>query len=260
MLELKYRVTVVLALALLLSACGGSTDTTTTTVAAGLEGELLVSAAASLTEAFGELETVFEAENPGVDVLLNLGPSSGLREQILEGAPADVFASANTSNMDQVVEADAAAGEPEIFVSNLLQIAVPAGNPGGVGGLEDFANEELLVGLCAEDVPCGDFGRTALENAGVTPAIDTNEPDVRALLTKIEAGELDAGITYVTDVLSTNGAVEGIDIPEEFNVVANYPIAVLTEAPNPEAAAAFVALVLSDEGQAILSSYGFSTP
>lgn len=257
---LKHRLMVVLGCALLLSACGGSASETTTTVTTGREGELLVSAAASLTEAFGELEAVFEADNPGVDVLLNLGPSSGLREQILEGAPADVFASANTSNMDQVVEADAAAGEPEIFVANRLQIAVPAGNPGGVGGLEDFANDELLIGLCAEDVPCGDFGRTALENAGVTAAIDTNEPDVRALLTKIEAGELDAGITYVTDVLSTDGAVEGIDIPEEFNVVANYPIAVLTAAPNPDAAAAFVALVLSDEGQAILRSYGFSTP
>ena len=127
-------------------------------------------------------------------------------------------------------------------------------------GLEDFAREELLIGLCAEDAPCGDFGRQALENAGVTPSIDTNEPDVRALLTKIEAGELDAGITYVTDVLSTSGTVEGVDIPAEVNIVAEYPIAALAGAPNPDAAAAWVEFVLSEEGQAILTSYGFTSP
>jgi molybdate transport system substrate-binding protein len=228
---------------------------------ATVEGELLVSAAASLTDAFAEVEVAFEEANPGVDVLLNLGPSSGLREAILEGAPADVFAAANTSNMDQVAEAGEVNGEPEIFVTNMLQIVVPAGNPGDVAGLEDFAREELLIGLCAEDVPCGDFGRQALENAGVIPSLDTNEPDVRALLTKIENDELDAGIVYVTDVLSSPpGEVEGIDIPAEVNVVAEYPIAALASAPNPEAAAAWVEFVLSDEGQAILTSYGFTSP
>jgi molybdate transport system substrate-binding protein len=225
----------------------------------GLEGDLLVSAAASLTDAFAEVETAFEAANPGVDVVLNLGSSSSLREQILEGAPADVFASANTSNMDQVVEADAAS-DPHIFATNLLQIAVPDGNEAGVTGLDDFANEDLLIGLCAEDVPCGDFARQALEKAGVNPSIDTNEPDVRALLTKIEAGELDAGIVYVTDVLSTAGSVEGIDISQEDNVVASYPIAALTAAPNPDAAAAFVEFILSAQGQAILQDFGFTAP
>jgi molybdate transport system substrate-binding protein len=225
-----------------------------------VEGELLVSAAASLTDAFAEMESAFEDANPDVDVLLNLGSSSALREQILEGAPADVFASANTSNMDQVVEAGEVEGDAEIFVTNSLQIAVPAGNPAEVTGLEDFAREDLLIGLCAEDVPCGDFGRQALENAGVIPSIDTNEPDVRALLTKIEGDELDAGITYVTDVLSASGTVEGVDIPAEVNVVAEYPIATLTGAPNPDTAAAWVEFVLSEEGQAILTSYGFSSP
>jgi molybdate transport system substrate-binding protein len=249
----------------LVAACGGATNDTatttapSTTAAAGLAGELLVSAAASLTDAFGEVEASFEAANPGVDVILNLGASSALREQILEGAPADVFASANASNMDQVVEGGEVTGEPEIFVSNLLQIATPPGNPGNVAGLEDFANEALLIGLCAEDVPCGDFGRQALENAGVVPSIDTNEPDVRALLTKVEAGELDAGIVYATDVLSTEGGVEGIDIPEEDNVIAEYPIAALAGAPNADAAAAFVEFVLGSDGQAILAEYGFET-
>ena len=224
-----------------------------------VRGQVLVSAAASLTDAFAEVEAAFEASNPDVDVVLNLGASSALREQILEGAPADVYASANTSNMDQVVEAGEVSGDPEIFVSNLLQIAIPPSNPGNVAGLEDFADEELLIGLCAEDVPCGDFGRQVLENAGVVPSVDTNEPDVRALLTKVEAGELDAGIVYVTDVLSTDGGVEGIDIPEEDNVIAEYPIVSLANAPNPEAAAAFVEFVLSSEGQAILAEYGFET-
>jgi molybdate transport system substrate-binding protein len=235
----------------LLAACSGGDE---------VGGQVLVSAAASLTDAFGEIEVVFEEANPDVDVVLNLGPSSGLREQILEGAPADVFASANTSNMDQVAGAGEVDGEPRVFVTNLLQIAVPAGNPGGVAGLEDFARDDLLIGLCAEDAPCGQFAREALGNAGVTPAIDTNEPDVRALLTKVEAGELDAGITYVTDVISTGGGVEGVDIPDVDNVVAEYPIAVLTNASNKAGATAFVDFVLSEEGQAILREYGFASP
>jgi len=255
----RCRLALPVAIVLTIAACGSSTADTTTTNGPALQGELLVSAAASLTDAFGEMETAFETANPGVDVVLNLGSSSSLREQILEGAPADVFASANTSNMDQVIEGNAAT-DSDIFTTNLLQIAVPEGNEAGVTGLDDFANEDLLIGLCAEDVPCGDFARQALENAGVTPSIDTNEPDVRALLTKIEAGELDAGIVYVTDVLSTGGAVEGIDIPTEDNVVASYPIAALTAASNPDAAAAFVAFVLSDEGQAILQDFGFTAP
>jgi molybdate transport system substrate-binding protein len=247
------RKTLVWAL-VLVTACSSSDEE------AESESELLVSAAASLTDAFGEIETAFEAANEDVDVVLNLGASSALREQILEGAPADVFASANTSTMDQVAEAGEVEGEVQIFVINSLQIAVPEGNPAGVAGLDDFAREELLIGLCAEDVPCGEFGREALANAGVTASIDTNEPDVRALLTKIEAGELDAGITYVTDVMSTEGTVEGIDIPEENNVVAEYPIAALASAPSPDVAAAFVEFVLSEEGRAILTAYGFASP
>lgn len=247
-----------------MAACGGSGNETTTTptanAEAGLAGELLVSAAASLTDAFAEVEAAFETANPGVDVVLNLGSSSSLREQILEGAPADVFASANTSNMDQVAEAGEVEGEAQIFVLNELQIAVPADNPAGITGLDDFGSEDLLIGLCAEEVPCGSFGREALAKAGVTPAIDTNEPDVRSLLTKVEAGELDAGIVYVTDVLTTAGAVKGIEIPDDFNVVAAYPIAALVNAPNPDAAAGFVEFVLSDEGQAILVGFGFTAP
>lgn len=238
---------------MMLAACGGESG-------AGPNDEILVSAAASLSDAFTEVELAFEDANAEVDVVLNLGGSSSLREQILEGAPVDVFAPASTSNMDQVVDAGEVAMEPRMLVTNRLQIAVPSGNPGGVTSLEDFDNEDLFIGLCAEDVPCGAFAREALANAGVTPAVDTNEPDVRALLTKIEIGELDAGITYVTDVASTGGSVDGVDIPEGDNVVAEYPVAVLANAPSPDAAAEFVDFVLSDEGRAILREYGFTEP
>ena len=251
--------------ALMLAACGDDDDddSASTTEAPAeestLEGDLTVFAAASLTDAFDEVGAAFEEANPDVSIEFNYGASSALREQILAGAPADVFASANTSNMDQVVEAGAAT-DPQDFVTNQLQIVVPAENPGGVAGLDDFANVDLLIGLCAEEVPCGEFGREALANAQVTPSVDTNEPDVRALLTKVEAGELDAGIVYVTDVLAAGDAVEGIDIPADVNVTATYPIATLSDAGNAEVAAAFVEFVLSDDGQEILETYGFDSP
>lgn len=225
-----------------------------------MRGDLLVSAAASLTDAFIDVASAFEASNPGVDVAVNFGGSSALREQIIEGAPVDVFASANMSNMDKVVEAREVAGKPQIFATNLLQIAVPTGNPAGITGLQDFNRQELLIGLCAEAVPCGDFARQAFALAGVVPAVDTYEPDVRALITKIEVGELDAGITYVTDVASAGGSVAGVDIPIDQNVVAEYPIAALANAPHGDIAEAFVAFVLSDVGEAILAEYGFSSP
>ncbi len=245
---------------LLLLVIGGSSCGPAPLAGSGARDQLLVSAAASLTDAFSDMKIAFEGHNPGVEVVLNLGGSSSLREQILEGAPVDVFASANASNMDQLVRAGEVDGTPQIFTSNLLQIAVPAGNAAGIEGLKDFANPRLLIGLCAEGVPCGDFARQALEKAGVTPEIDTNEPDVRALLTKVGAGELDAGITYVTDVASSGGKVEGIDIPEDDNVIAKYPIAVLAHAPHLQAARRFVDFTLSEAGQAILIKHGFASP
>ncbi|MGH9216186.1 MAG: molybdate ABC transporter substrate-binding protein [Acidimicrobiales bacterium] len=267
---MKLRVIRLLAVltvaALVFAACGDDdhNDASSSTTEApaeepAMEGDITVFAAASLTDAFTELGTTFESENPDVSVEFNFGASSALREQILAGAPADVFASANTSNMGQVVDGGAATG-PENFVTNQLQIAVPAGNGAEVAGLDDFANRDLLIGLCAEDVPCGEFGREALASAGVTPSVDTNEPDVRSLLTKVEAGDLDAGIVYVTDVLAAGDAVEGIDIPADENVIATYPIAALSDAANAVVADAFVAFVLSGEGQGILDSYGFNAP
>jgi|SoiMethySBSTD1v2_1073268.scaffolds.fasta_scaffold21621_5 molybdate transport system substrate-binding protein len=243
------------------AACGddGGDDASTRTTgatASDLDGSITVFAAASLTDAFGEAGDAFTEAHPGVTVELNLAGSQALREQILAGAPADVFAAANTSNMDQVVDAGAA-DEPEVFARNSLEIAVPAGNPADVGGLDAFGDADLLIGLCAAEVPCGDFGREVLAAAGVTPAPDTEEPDVRSLLTKVAAGELDAGIVYRSDVLAAGVEVEGIEIPADVNVVADYPVATLTGSGEPEVAAAFVEFLLSDDGQAILESWGF---
>src|SRR5262245_3949899 len=260
--RMRWGACALLATSLVAAACGGDDDddsaaTTESTEAAGPTGAITVFAAASLTDAFGEMADTFEEENAGTTVELNFGASSALREQILAGAPADVFASANTSNMDQLVDADAVDGEPDIFVKNQLEIAVPAGNPGNVEGLDAFGNADLNIGLCAEEVPCGQFGREALANAGVTPAQDTDEPDVRSLLTKVEAGDLDAGLVYHTDVLAAGDEVEGVEVPDEFNVIAEYPLAALSASGNAELASAFVEFVLSDEGQSILESYGF---
>lgn len=204
-----------------------------------------VFAAASLTESFDEIAAAFEAANPGVDVVLNYGGSSGLATQIAEGAPADVFAAASTTQLP----------DGTVFATNALALAVPAGNPGGVTGLADLARPELAIALCAVEVPCGAASATLLEQAGITASVDTSEQDVKAVLTKIELGEVDAGLVYVTDVRAAGAAVEGIALPEA-ELVA-YPIAALTDS---EAAAAFVAFVLSDAGQAILREAGFGAP
>ena len=221
--------------------------------------EVLVFAAASLTDAIEETASAFEAANSDFDVRLNLAGSSSLREQILEGAPADVFASADSANMDRVIEAGEATSSSGL-ADNFLQIAVPSGNPGGITGLGDFARDDLLIGLCAAEVPCGSLGRQALANAGVVAAVDTNEPDVRALLVKIDAGELDAGVVYVTDVQAAGDGVEGVPIPSYLNVATTYRIAALSAAPNPVGADAFVSFSLSQAAQAILGRYGFSVP
>jgi molybdate transport system substrate-binding protein len=241
-----------LCAALLLSGCGAEGP-------AGSGPDLLVFAAASLTDAFADLEAAFEAANPGIDVVVSTGASSALREQILEGAPADVYASANEANMHLVVDAGEAAADPVVFARNEMMIAVPAGNPGGVTALEDFARADLLVGLCAAQVPCGDFGRQVLAAAGVVPRPDTDEPTVRALLAKIEDGELDVGLVYRTDAAASPG-VEGIEIPAGWNVEAHSPIVVLAGSARPERAGDFVAFVLSEDGRRILGDRGFAAP
>jgi len=219
---------------------------------------VVVMAAASLTDAFSQIEAAFEAENPDVDVQLNLAGSATLREQILQGAPADVFAPANANIMARILS-EGEVQRPIDFATNTLVVAVPAENPGNVTSVTDLADSNLFVGLCSEGVPCGDFARTLLESADVTASVDTNESDVRALLTKIEAGELDAGIVYATDAASTDDVV-ALPIDAAFQPAITYPIAALRSSPNPTDAAAFVAFVQSPAGQAILASHGFGTP
>ena len=238
---------------LLIASCASAGDQGSRRV------ELLVAAASSLTDVFRDIETAFEDAHPGIDVVLNLGGSSLLREQILAKAPVDAFAPANVAVMDEVRAAGLVSGTPLVFARNTMAIAVPAGNPGGVAGLEDLARPELLVGLCADPVPCGEFTRQVLGRAGVAAQPDTEEPNVRALLTKVEQGELDAGIVYATDVREASG-VAGIAIPAEYNVTTDYPIAIMSTTSHPEAAAAFVAYVLSDDGRALLDRRGFHLP
>lgn len=225
----------------------------------GGDDTLVVFAAASLTDAVSEVAAAFEARRPQVSVVTSFAGSSSLREQILAGAPADVYASADPSHMEALVEAGSVVA-PVLLATNRLEIAVPAGNPGDVDGLGDLGDADLLIGLCAAEVPCGDLARRVLDAAGVEPAIDTNEPDVRALLTKIEAAELDAGIVYRTDVLAAGDDVEGIVIGDVVNVVARYPIATVDGSDDPDLAQAFVSFARGDEARAILHAHGFGTP
>ena len=245
-----------------LAGCGDDAASGATPSGAGaatLSGRVTVFAAASLTGSFTTLGEQFEKAHPGTDVEFSFGPSSGLATQITQGAPADVFASASQKNMDQVVSAGAAA-DPKPFARNSAQIAVPPGNPAGITGLADLAKPGVKVALCAAAVPCGVVARQVFANAAVTVTPVTDEVDVKATLSKVQLGEVDAGVVYVTDVEAAGDKVLGVPIPADVNASTSYPIATLTDAPNPAAAAAFVDLVRSEEGQQALADAGFRRP
>ena len=247
-----------LALGLLLLGCAGH-DAGSTGPGSGADGELVVFAAASLTDALGELADVFE-ERTGVPVLLNLAGSQTLATQLVEGAPADMFIAANVVQMDVVATAGLLAGAPVPVVSNRLAIAVEAGNPRGVTGLADLARPDLVVVLPAEAVPAGRYAREVLARAGVEVRPASLEQSVRAALARVAQGEADASIVYASDVVVAGDTVMGIPIPVEQNVVATYPMAVLADAVRPEDAAAFAAFLTSDDAQAVLRASGFSAP
>jgi molybdate transport system substrate-binding protein len=240
--------------ALLLAACGG--DNTSSSGSPGSADEIKVFAAASLTAAFTELGQRYTAAE-GTKVTFNFAGSQALATQIRQGAPADVFASADIPNMDKVKDL---VGTPQNLASNRLQIVVEQGNPKGVKGLQDLASSDLKVVLAAPQVPAGEYARQVLDQAGVTVRPVSEEDNVKAVVTKVSLGEADAGIVYVTDVTAGGGKVEGIDIPKDQNVTATYPIATVKASKDPEAARAFMDLVLSAEGQQVLKEYGFLPP
>jgi molybdate transport system substrate-binding protein len=241
-------------------AAPGAVETTTSSAAPGVEGTITVLAAASLTESFTEIADLFMQENPSATVTLSFGGSSDLAAQIVSGSPADVFAAASPTTMMTVTDASLTATDPVDFVSNTLEIAVPVGNPGSVTGIDDFANEDLSIALCAIEVPCGSAADKLFTALDITEAPDTLEPDVKSVLSKVELDEVDAGLVYKTDVLAAGDKVEGIEFPESSEAVNLYPIAPLADSEAPDAAAAFVAYVLSEKGQAVLAAAGFGTP
>jgi molybdate transport system substrate-binding protein len=242
-----------LAVALALGGCTGG---------GGDPRDLVVFAAASLTEAFGEIGALFEDRHPDVTVRFSFGPSDGLATQIREGGPADVFASASQRWMDAV--ADGGVLDRAVFARNRLAVLVPRDNPAGVERIEDLGQPGVRLVMAAPDVPAGGYGREALDNAGVLqPAeanVVSNEMDVKGVVQKVALGEADAGIVYVTDVTERVAPdVRAIPIPEDVNVVAAYPIAVLRTSAAPAQAREFVAFVL-DDGQAVLRRAGFLPP
>ena len=261
------RVAVAVALASLVStACpddgpnAGSGDT-----ASAREGaDLTVSAASSLTDAFTKIGKAFETANPGAAVTFNFGPSDGLAAQIDQGAPVDVFASASPTWMDSVRDDGPGVTDRADFARNRLAIIVPADDPAGIENLNDLTEDGVQLVLAAEGVPAGDYAREIFQNAGISEAalanVVSNEEDVRAVITKLIAGEADAGIGYVTDVTpAVSERVTLIPIPAEVNVIATYPIAIVNGTREADLAKGFVDFVLGD-GQQTLAEYGFLPP
>ena len=250
------------AVALAVGACASDDPGTPTpgATSAGVTGNITVFAAASLTDVFTQIGKDFETANPGSKVVFNFGASSALATQINQGAPADVFAAASPATMKTVTDAGNADGTPTVFVKNQLVIAVAKGNPKGITGPSDLSKPDIKVALCAVQVPCGAASKKALDTAGVTVTPVTYEQDVRATLSKLTLGEVDAAMVYRTDAKVAAADVEGIEFPESASAINDYPIAVLKDAPNKAGAQAFVAYVQSDPAKAVLTQAGFQAP
>jgi molybdate transport system substrate-binding protein len=234
-------------------------------------GDLTVFAASSLSDAFEAIDQELEAATPNLSITYNFGGSQALVTQLEEGAQADVFASANTVQMDAAIEADLVTGEPVPFVHNRLAIVTPAGNPAGIESAADLGKEGILLVLAQSEVPVGRYARESVCLMATDPAtfgpgfvervaanVVSEEEDVRHVLAKVALGEADAGIVYVSDAAAAGDQVHVVDIPDEVNVIATYPVAVLT-AGDQALGSAFVAYLLSDEGQALLERYGFQS-
>lgn len=237
---------------------------------AGSPVTLTVLAAASLTESFTEIGAAFEAAHPGVTLEFNFAGSQQLAEQLVAGAPADVFASANDRQMTVAIEGGRVLeNAPVLFVQNRLVVIVPTDNPAKITTLADLSKSGILLDLAAEEVPAGKYSLEFLDKASADPTFGSDfaarvlanvvsyEENVRAVLNKVSLGEADAGIVYLTDAFTVTNQVGQIEIPVDLNVLANYPIATVADSANPDLAQAFVDYVLSDEGQAVMQKYGF---
>ena len=258
MLRSRFRLAAVLTVAALaLAACGGGDDDSGGGSASGSSNEIKVFAAASLTAAFTKLGEQYSSANGGTKVAFNFAGSQALATQIQQAAPADVFASADIPNLDKVKDL---VGTPQNFASNLLAIVIEKGNPKNVKTLDDLANPDLKVVLAAEEVPAGRYAKQILDKAGVGVSPVSQEDNVKAVVTKVSLGEADAGIVYVTDVTAGGDKVVGVDIPEDQNLMATYPIATVKASKAQDKAQAFMDLVLSADGQQVLKEYGFLPP
>lgn len=253
-------------LALLVTGCGGGggaaapSATPASTPAPAPEQELTVFAAASLNETFTALGKQFETDNPGVTVKFNFAGSSDLAQQIVNGAPADVFAAASDTTMKTVTDAGSAAGAPVVFATNVLQIATAPGNPKGIAAFADLAKPELKVVVCAPQVPCGAAAKKIEQATGVTLQPVSEEPDVKSTLGKVTSGDADAGLVYVTDVAAAGSSVQGVSFPEAAQASTNYPIVVTADAKAPDLAAKFQQLVTGEIGRKTLEAAGFGAP
>lgn len=260
----KATTTLLAAGALALSVAGCSSEATGNATgassASGVSGSITVFAAASLKTTFTQMATDFEASNPGTTVNLSFAGSSDLLTQITSGAPADVFASADTKNMDKLAEVELVEGTPTDFATNVLQIAVPPSNPASISSLEDLASPGAKVVICAPQVPCGSATKKVEEAAQITLRPVSEESSVTDVLGKVTSGEADAGLVYVTDVKTAGDKVKGIEFPDSDAAVNIYPISTVKTSKNKELADAFIAAVTGAQGQAVLSAAGFGTP
>jgi len=223
-------------------------------------GELTVFGAASLTESFDAIAKQFEKKYPDVDVKFNYDASSSLATQINQGAPADVFASADQDNLQKTLDAGTVNPPPVVFAKNRLEIAVEKGNPKKIKSLADLQKPGMVVVLCADQVPCGKYAAQSLAMAGVTVNPASKEENAKATLSKVSIGEADASIVYVTDVKAAKGTTGGVKIPNKVNVTATYPMAVVKQSQNATAANAWVKFVTSKDGEKTLKKFGFLPP
>ena len=255
---MRYRALLFVIAASLLAACGTSGGTgTASPTPTPLSGTISVFAAASLTDSFKALGMAFQTAHPGVTVQFNFAGSPTLVTQIEQGAPADVFASADTTNMDKLKTDGFTTGTSQVFARNQLEIVIAPGNPKGITGLADLAKAGVIYISEAATVPAGKYSLQALAKAGVTVRPKSLETDVKSVVSKVALGEADTGIVYTTDVTAAGSKVQGVPIPDTYNVIATYPIKAVKGTKSPDAANAFIAYVLSAEGQSTLQSFGF---